>query len=110
MFERIVYAFVIVAFVEEGFRYLFLYRFGYKSKEFDSSSDIIVYSTSTFISLGFALYENLFVVSFVVGLFRTIAFIPLHVSCGILIESMLSVAKYCEIDNWVSLKINFWLY
>ena len=85
VFERIIYIFVGIAFIEEGFKYLFLYKYGYNNKEFDSSFDMIVYAT--FVSLGFALFENLlYVYEGGVGL-------------GIFMGAFLSVAKHFEINK-----------
>ena len=49
-------AFLVVAAVEEGMKFLFLYTKTWNSPDFDYRFDGIVYSA--FISLGFAAYEN----------------------------------------------------
>ncbi len=98
--ERMIYVFFGIAFVEEGFKFLFLYKFGYNDKEFDSSFDMIVYAT--FVSLGFALFENIlyiYIGGIGVGIFRAITSIPLHATCGIFMGSFLSIAKHCEINK-----------
>ncbi len=98
--ERITYVFIGVAFVEEVFKYLFLYKLGYNNKEFDSSFDMIVYAT--FVSLGFALFENIlyiYIGGVSIGIFRAITAIPLHATCGIFMGAFLSVAKHCEINK-----------
>ncbi len=54
-------AFCIVALAEEGFKYLILYFGTWKNKNFDHIYDGIVYAV--FISLGFAMLENLLYVA-----------------------------------------------
>lgn len=98
--KKLINVFIVTAFSAEGFKYLFLYKYGYKSKEFDSSFDIIVYSS--FVSLGYALSESILYVcaaGMKGSLFGAIISIPLHTSCGILMGTMLSLAKYCEVNN-----------
>ena len=100
VFERIIYIFVGIAFIEEGFKYLFLYKYGYNNKEFDFSFDMIVYAT--FVSLGFALFENLlydYEGGVGLGIFRAVTSIPLHATCGIFMGAFLSVAKHFEINK-----------
>ena len=61
---------------------------------------MIVYAT--FVSLGFALFENLLYVyegGVGLGIFRAITSIPLHATCGIFMGAFLSVAKHCEINK-----------
>ena len=58
----IVMAFLVVAAVEEGTKFFFLYRRTWNSPEFDYRFDGIVYSA--FVSLGFAAFEN---VKYIIG-------------------------------------------
>ena len=102
--QLIIYVFVAIAFVEEFFKWIFLYRVSYNHKEFDSSYDMIVYAT--FVSLGFACFENiLYVISYgsSVGLFRAISAVPGHVCYGILMGLYLGLAKLKEVEGNFSL-------
>lgn len=98
VFERLFYVFISIALIEEGVKYLFLYKFTYNNKEFDTSFDMIVYST--FVSLGFALFENIIYVydgGFHLGIYRALTAIPLHASCGIIMGAFLSIAKVYDV-------------
>ena len=55
--ELFIYVFLFVALIEEGSKFLMTYILGYNNKEFDEVYDMIVYAS--FVSLGFAFYENL---------------------------------------------------
>ena len=52
--------FVVVAISEEGFKYVLLKKRTWKSREFNCEFDGVVYAV--FVSLGFALWENIFYV------------------------------------------------
>ncbi len=60
-FKCFILAFLIVALVEEGFKYIILFFGTWKNKNFDHIYDGIVYAV--FISLGFAMLENLLYVA-----------------------------------------------
>ena len=57
-----IYVFLFVALIEEGSKFLMTYILGYNNKEFDEVYDMIV--DASFVSLGFAFYENLIYIFF----------------------------------------------
>lgn len=93
--EVLIYSFVIVALVEEFCKWIFVYKFGYKNKNYDEKYDIIVYSV--FVSLGFAFFENLAYVlveyNIGVGILRGILSVPAHACDAIFMGYFLSLAN-----------------
>lgn len=81
---RAVDKFIVIAMVEEGFKWMMLLAFTKKNKHFNSLFDGIIYSV--FISLGFAGFENL-LYTFEYGMetaaVRMITAIPIHLFCGV---------------------------
>lgn len=76
--------FLGVALVEEGVKFFFLYQCAYRHPAFNYRFDGVVYAV--FVSLGFALVENiLYVAKFgiVTGLIRALLSVPLHGVCGV---------------------------
>ncbi len=76
--------FIVVAMVEEGFKWLVLLAFTKKNKHFNSLFDGIIYSV--FIALGFAGFENLlytFEYGVETAVIRTITAVPIHMFCGV---------------------------
>ena len=93
-------AFVVAAFVEEGVKFLVLYWIIWKHKEFDQHFDGIVYAV--FVSLGFAVVENILYVfdgGIGISVMRAILAIPLHGFCGVIMGYFFAIAKFCEIDK-----------
>ena len=79
---------------------------GYNHKDFDQVYDIIVYSV--FVSLGFAMVENIFYVvpaTFSLGVFRAIFSIPGHASFGVFMGLFLGLAKIYEKEDIVLSRI-----
>lgn len=86
-FYYFVKAFVCVALVEEGMKWLFLFLGTKKDREFDSLFDGIVYAV--FVSLGFATFENLLYVFsdggvWSVAIMRAVLSVPGHAFFGVL--------------------------
>jgi len=95
-----IYVFIGVALVEELCKWLFTMLIGFRSKNFDETFDIIVYST--FVSLGFACIENvLYVVQggFLSALLRAITSVPGHMCFGIIMGYYLLLAKLSKKNN-----------
>lgn len=106
--QLFIYVFGSIALVEEFFKWLFLYKFSYNHKEFDSTYDMIVYSV--FVSLGFACFENiLYVLAYgtSAGIFRAVSAVPAHACFGIIMGMYLSIAKIHEIKGNISFKNKF---
>ncbi len=88
-------AFVVAAFSEELFKFLFLYGLIWKSKEFNEKFDGIVYAT--FISLGFAAVENVMYVfqhGAQVGITRALTAVPAHFLFGVSMGYFLGIARF----------------
>ena len=80
---KLFYNFLYVAFIEEILKWIGTYFIGYKSKEFNENYDIILYACM--ISLGFALFENIFYSlngGYVVAILRSIFAVPAHLCYG----------------------------
>ena len=76
--------FVGIALAEEGFKLLALFLITKKSREFDSLFDGIIYAT--FVSLGFAAFENvLYVIQYgwATALTRAVTSVPAHTFFGV---------------------------
>ncbi len=86
--------FVIVAFSEESSKYFFLKRRTWKNPEFNCQFDGVVYAV--FVSLGFALWENIsYVLSygFSAALVRAVTAIPGHACFGVFMGVFYALAK-----------------
>ena len=93
--ELILYVFVGIALIEEFSKWVMAYFIGYKSEEFDEIYDSIVYAV--FVSLGFALFENILYVfgnqSVLVGIFRGVLSVPGHACYGLYMGYFFSLSK-----------------
>ncbi len=96
--ESPIYLFIlyfgIVAFSEEGAKYLFLKIRTWKNPEFNCRYDGIVYAI--FVSLGFALWENISYVmhyGFSTALVRAVTAIPGHACFGVFMGIFYGIAK-----------------
>ena len=81
---NVILYFVIVALSEEGAKYLLLRLFSWKNAEFNCQYDGVVYAV--FVSLGFALWENIsYVLSygFSTAILRAFTAIPGHACFGV---------------------------
>lgn len=93
--------FGIVALSEEGAKYLLLKRVSWRSGEFNCQYDAVVYAT--FVSLGFALWENIsYVLRFGFGtaLLRAVTAIPGHTCFGVFMGLFYGFARaYAYLGN-----------
>ncbi|MBQ6171722.1 MAG: PrsW family intramembrane metalloprotease [Clostridia bacterium] len=99
MYNVILY-FVIVAFAEEGAKYFMLWRHSWKSPEFNCQYDGVVYAV--FVSLGFALWENIsYVMSYGFGtaIIRALTAIPGHACFGVFMGVFYGIAKKHDYVN-----------
>jgi len=93
----IVMAFLVVAVVEEGAKFLFLLWRTWRDPNFNYSFDGIVYAV--FVSLGFAAFEN---ISYVVGyglttaVARAVLAIPAHMGFAVFMGYFYARAKRCH--------------
>ena len=88
-------AFVVAALVEEGFKFMFLYWLIWRHREFDQYYDGIVYAV--FVSLGFALIENIFYVianGFGTAVLRALLSVPAHGFFGVIMGYFFAIAKF----------------
>ncbi|MCR5136075.1 MAG: PrsW family intramembrane metalloprotease [Oscillospiraceae bacterium] len=93
LYKAIVY-FVIVGISEEGFKYLLLKIRTWNSPHFNCSFDGVVYSV--FVSLGFALWENIsYVLQYGLGtaIARAITAVPGHACFGVYMGVWYGIAK-----------------
>lgn len=98
--ELIIHALVGVALIEELSKLLMLYNISYNDKNFDETYDMIIYSV--FVSLGFALIENILYVfrkGITIGLIRALISIPAHTCNGIFMGYYLMQSKIFLIKN-----------
>ncbi|MBP5225189.1 MAG: PrsW family intramembrane metalloprotease [Lachnospiraceae bacterium] len=89
--------FGVVAFSEEGAKYFMLKRRTWRSSEFNCLYDGIVYAL--FVSLGFALWENLSYVmtnGFATALVRAVTAIPGHACFGVFMGFFYGIARSFE--------------
>ncbi len=96
----IVMAFLVIAVVEEGAKFLLLYRRTWREKEFDYTFDAIVYSV--FISLGFAAFENIqyvFGYGLSVALPRAFLSIPGHMAFAVVFGCFYGKAKRASLHG-----------
>lgn len=99
--NNIVYSsFIEVAFVEEVCKWICIYIITWKNKEFNYKFDAVVYSI--FVSLGFALVENIgyaFTYGLTTSLLRAIVSVPCHTFFAIYMGYYLGIAKMCYTKN-----------
>jgi RsiW-degrading membrane proteinase PrsW (M82 family) len=89
--------FVVVALSEEGFKYLAMRWRTWRSPEFNCRFDGVVYAV--FVSLGFALAENIgYVLMYGLGaaLMRAITAVPGHASFGVFMGAYYGLARRSE--------------
>ena len=81
---NLVAGFIVAALVEESFKFFFLYKFTFKSPDFNYRFDGVVYAV--FASMGFAILENILYVfqgGIGVAVTRALLALPLHAACGV---------------------------
>ncbi|MCR5772435.1 MAG: PrsW family intramembrane metalloprotease [Butyrivibrio sp.] len=91
---NIILYFGIVAFAEESSKYLLMKRTTWKSWEFNCQFDGVVYAV--FVSLGFALWENISYVmmyGFGTAIVRAVTAIPGHACFGVFMGIFYGIAK-----------------
>ncbi len=93
--------FLVVGLSEEGFKYLFLKRWTWFHPAYNCQFDGVVYSV--FVSLGFALWENVkYVFRFGLGtaLVRAVTAIPGHACFGVFMGAWYGFAKWYDNDGY----------
>ena len=98
-----IYCFIGVGLIEELGKWIISCEVVYRDKEFNESYDAIVYSV--FVSLGFALIENLLYVlsnGVGIGLLRAFTSVPAHTCTGVLMGYYLGKTKVEEVNNNIS--------
>ena len=97
---NVILYFVIVAFAEEGAKFLMLRRHTWNTPEFNCRYDGVVYAV--FVSLGFALWENIsYVMSygFTTAIVRALTAIPGHACFGVFMGVFYGIAKKYDYAN-----------
>jgi RsiW-degrading membrane proteinase PrsW (M82 family)/ribosomal protein S18 acetylase RimI-like enzyme len=98
LFSIIAGAFIAVALVEEGCKFLVLRYYSFTRRSFDEPLDGIVYSV--LISMGFATVENVFYVyneSLSVAFLRMFTSVPAHATFGIIMGYFAGKAKFNQV-------------
>lgn len=90
-------AFMVAALVEEAFKFFAVYILIWRNPNFNEKFDGIVYAV--FVSLGFALVENVMYVfgndeGLRVGLLRAVTAVPAHAIFGVMMGYWLGFAKF----------------
>ena len=91
---NIIMYFCIVAIAEESSKFIFLRSNSWKSEEFNCLYDGVVYAV--FVSLGFALWENIsYVLNFglTTAIVRSVTAIPGHACFGVFMGTFYGIAK-----------------
>ena len=97
------YAFLmyfVVGLSEEGAKYLMLRRSTWNSPDFNCRYDGVIYAV--FVSLGFALWENImYVFSYGIGtaMLRAVTAIPGHASFGVFMGTWYGLAKKMQLEG-----------
>lgn len=97
---NIILYFVIVGFAEEGAKFKLLKRNTWYSDSFNCQYDAVIYSV--FVSLGFALWENISYVlhyGFSTALVRAVTAIPGHACFSVFMGAFYGVARGCAYLN-----------
>jgi len=87
--------FIVAGFTEESFKFLAFMVFIWSSIHFNEKFDGIVYAV--FISLGFAMVENVLYVlngGYQVGIIRSLTAVPAHALFGVVMGYYLGLAKF----------------
>ncbi len=93
--EQAIHAFLIVALVEEGSKFIFVRGLLYNNVNFNEPFDGIVYSVM--VGMGFATLENILYVlndGFSVGIMRMFTAVPAHACFAVLMGFYLGKAKF----------------
>ncbi|MBI9068537.1 MAG: PrsW family intramembrane metalloprotease [Salinivirgaceae bacterium] len=103
-------AFLVAALVEEGLKFFAVYLLIWKNSNFNEKFDGIVYAV--FVSLGFALVENIsYVFKFdngmQVGVMRAFTAVPAHAIFGIIMGYRLGLAKFIPSKRLKNLVLAF---
>ena len=96
--------FLVVGLSEEGFKYLLLKRKTWKNPSFDCQFDGVVYAV--FVSLGFALWENIDYVilyGFGTAVLRAVTAVPGHACFGVFMGAWYGLAKKLENEGRIKL-------
>lgn len=91
----IVFAFGLVAFSEEGSKFLMLRFYAYRQPAFNEPFDGIIYSVM--VSMGFATFENIWYVlenGYATGFLRMFLSVPAHAAFGVLMGFHAGLAKF----------------
>lgn len=88
------YVLIVIALVEEGYKFLATYILFYHDKNVNYTFDMIVYTT--FLGLGFAFFENIIYLKTLPlssVILRGFTAVPVHLSCGIIMGYYASLMK-----------------
>ena len=98
--QQAVHAFILVAFIEEGSKFLFVRGVLYRNRNFNEPYDGIIYAVM--VGMGFATLENIlysFQHGVGVALFRMFTAVPAHASFAVLMGYFLGKEKFEKRSN-----------
>jgi protease PrsW len=101
-------AFVVAGLTEEGIKFLALFLFFWRNRNFNEKFDAIVYAV--FIALGFAGIENILYVfqgGYSVGIMRALTAVPAHALFGIMMGYNFGLARFSEKYRGINLLAAF---
>jgi RsiW-degrading membrane proteinase PrsW (M82 family) len=90
-------AFIVAGLTEEGIKFLALFLFFWRNRNFNEKFDAIIYAV--YIALGFAGIENILYVfqgGYSVGLMRALTAVPAHALFGIIMGYNFGLARFNE--------------
>ncbi len=90
-------AFIVAGLTEEGIKFLVLFLFFWRNRNFNEKFDAIVYAV--YIALGFAGIENILYVfqgGYSVGMLRALTAVPAHALFGIIMGYNFGLARFNE--------------
>lgn len=99
-FYALALAFLVVAVVEEGAKFFFLYRYTWYNPQFDYRFDGVVYAV--FVSMGFAIFENVKYVfgnGLSVALPRALLSVPAHMGFAVFMGVLYGEAKIADVHG-----------
>ncbi len=100
LFMLFLTTFLGIGLIEEVFKWVVVYIFTFKNKDFDEVYDAIVYAVCS--SLGFACIENILYIitsDITTGIYRAVTAVPVHACNGIVMGYYLGLAKKRSVNN-----------
>lgn len=107
----LIYTFFKIGLIEETSKWIFNYSISWNNKEFDHIYDSIVYST--FVSLGFATFENILYVMMSgvsTGILRAVVSVPAHAFFAANMGYYIGLSKMASINGKSKLSTKYMIF